>query len=156
MAKSGVFGNKMIKKMDFLKIHLGDLIKKTVEENEIEISRICNFIKCTELDVHRMYESKSLNTEVLLRWCKLLEYDFFRLYSQHLILYAPALGNNETMIKKEKKISLPQFKKNIYTKQVIDFILEEISTNQKTKQQVMDRYNIPKTTLYRWISKYGK
>ena len=156
MVKSGVFGNKMIKKMDFLKIHLGDLIKKTVEENEIEISRICKFIKCTELDVHRMYESKGLNTEVLLRWCKLLEYDFFRLYSQHLILYAPALGNNETMIKKEKKISLPQFKKNIYTKQVIDFILEEISTNQKTKQQVMDRYNIPKTTLYRWISKYGK
>lgn len=142
--------------MDFKEIHLGDLIKKTVEENEIDILRICNFIKCSELDIHRMYESKSLNTEVLLRWCKLLEYDFFRLYSQHLILYSPTSGNINPLIKKEKKVSLPQFKKNIYTKQVIDFILEEISNKANTRQQIMDKYNIPKATLYRWISKYGK
>ena len=55
----------------------------------------------------------------------------------------------------ENKTSAPQFRKNIYTKEVIDFILEQISTEEMTKNQVIERYRIPKTTLYKWISKYG-
>ena len=33
-----------------------------------------------------MYEVKSLDTEILLRWSKLVEYDFFRLYL-HIIAW---------------------------------------------------------------------
>ncbi len=33
-----------------------------------------------------MYKQKNLDTEMLLKWSKLLEYDFLRIYSQHLIL----------------------------------------------------------------------
>lgn len=141
--------------MDFKDLHLGKLIQKVTEENEIDTLRISNFLKCSELDIQRMYQSKGLNTEVLLRWSKLLEYDFFRLYSQHLILYSPQTKNENSPGQKLKKLSLPQFKKNIYTKQVIDFILEEISTGEKTTTQIMDQYNIPKATLYRWMKKYG-
>lgn len=100
-----------------------------------------------------MYKHKSLDTEILLRWCKLLEYDFFRIYSQHLILYAPPSTKKENP--KKKKSSLPKFRKNIYTKEVIEFILGKIESGEMTKNQVMERYSIPKTTLYKWISKYG-
>ena len=99
-----------------------------------------------------MYKSSSIDKETLLKWSKLLGYDFFRIYTQHLILYAPpsaVISKNEN-----KKSSLPQFRKNIYTKEVIDFILDMIKTGEKTKIQVMEEYNIPKTTLYKWISKH--
>ena len=98
-----------------------------------------------------MYTRENLPTDVLLKWSKLLEYDFFRMYSQHLILYAPPSANEKT---ERQKTTLPQFRKNIYTKEVIDFILEMIKTGEKTKTQVIEEYNIPKTTLYKWISKH--
>lgn len=101
-----------------------------------------------------MYSSQSLDAEILLKWCKLLEYDFFRIYSQHLILYAPPAANEKIEQQKDKKTNLPQFRKNIYTKEVIDFILELIANGEKTKKQVIEEYRIPKTTLYKWISKY--
>jgi DNA invertase Pin-like site-specific DNA recombinase len=104
------------------------------------------------MDIAQMYASENIEVGLLLRWCKLLEYDFFRLYSQHLILYSPpsklieSFGNGKT--------SLPFFRKNIYTKEIIDFIIEQIDTGKKTKKQIVDEYKIPKTTLYKWINKY--
>ncbi|MDR6404059.1 MULTISPECIES: hypothetical protein [Chryseobacterium] len=54
-----------------------------------------------------------------------MEYDFFRIYSQHLILFAPQANiayNRRSGIKKESE--LPGFRKNIYTIEIINFILE--------------------------------
>jgi len=138
--------------MNFKNIHIGQMIKSAVKEREIEISRICNFLKCTEEEIQKMYESKGLDTEILLKWSKLLEYDFFRIYSQHMILYAPPSAEIET--KKKRKTVLPQFRKNIYTKEVIDFIIEQVSSGKMMKNEIIERYRIPKTTLYKWISKY--
>jgi len=139
--------------MNFKSIHIGQLIEQGVKDNEIEVSRICNFFKCSQDEVREMYLQKSLDSEILLRWSKLLEYDFFRLYSQHLILYAPPTTGLKT---KNQTISLPQFRKNVYTKEVIDFILEQIHTGEMSKIQITEKYKIPKTTLYKWINKYKK
>lgn len=136
----------------FKHIHIGTLINQLVTESGIELSRICNFMKCSEEQIQKMYLQENLPTDILLKWSKLLEYDFFRLYSQHLILYAPPSAQQNE--RKKSKFSLPQFRKNIYTKEVIDFILEQILSGEMTKTQVMERYRIPKTTLYKWISKY--
>ncbi|MFP3596990.1 transposase [Chryseobacterium sp. SIMBA_029] len=141
-------------KFELKNIHIGDCIKRMVNEKEILIHRICNFHKVSEDDILKMYNQKSLDTEVLLKWCKLLEYDFFRIYCQHLILFAPKNKSENTI--SNIQTSLPQFKKNIYTKQVVDFILELINTGQKTKLQIIEEYRIPKTTLYKWISKYNQ
>ena len=111
-------------------------------------------MKCTTEEVEQMYRQKSMDTEILLKWSKLLEYDFFRIYTQHLILYAPPSAETKTVKKANKKITFPQFRKNIYTKEIIDFILEQIETKQKTIKQVIEEYKIPKTTLYKWISKH--
>jgi len=128
------------------------MIKVLVSERRIEPPRICNFLKCTKEDIEEMFESENMDTEVLLKWSKLLEYDFFRIYSQHLILYAPPISEKG---KQSKKISLPQFRKNIYTKEVINFILDRIYAGEMTKNEVIDRYKIPKTTLLKWIVKHG-
>ena len=140
--------------MNFKSIHIGILINKAVTESGIEMSRFCNFFKCSTDDISEMMNAKSIDTETLLKWCKLLEYDFFRIYTQHLILYAPTSAETKTVKKANKKITFPQFRKNIYTKEIIDFILEQIETKQKTIKQVIEEYKIPKTTLYKWISKY--
>lgn len=139
--------------MNFKNIHIGTLINQAVTESGIAMSRICNFMKCEEEEVKQIYLQENLSTDILLKWCKLLEYDFFRIYSQHLILYAPVSADNENT--KTQKTNLPQFRKNIYTKEVISFILEQISTGEMTKNEVMEKYKIPKTTLYKWISKYN-
>ena len=127
------------------------MVETKVAESGIEISRICNFFKSSEEEIKEMFLQDNLPTDILLKWSKLLEYDFFRLYSQHLILYAPPATTRE---KQDKPSKLPQFRKNIYTKEVIDFILEQITTKEMTKTQVIEHYRIPKTTLYKWISKY--
>ena len=128
------------------------MIKERIAESEMETLRICNFFNCTEDEVIEMYQQENLPTDILLKWSKLLEYDFFRIFSQHLILYAPSSAKEK---QKSKKTTLPQFRKNIYTKEVIDFILELIDTGKKTKFQIIEEYKIPKTTLYKWISKYN-
>ncbi|MFN1218168.1 transposase [Chryseobacterium kwangjuense] len=139
---------------NFKEIHIGELIKKRTSELKIDPFRICQFFHTDEKEIERMYLAESIDTEHLLRWSKLLEYDFFRLYSQHLILYAPPSGNKEEHVKKKQTSNLPQFRKSIYTVELINFILELIKTGQKTKLEVIEDYRIPKTTLYKWISKY--
>ncbi|SHF38524.1 transposase [Chryseobacterium sp. OV279] len=136
--------------MNYKDIHIGIIIQKTVVESGIEPGRITNFFKCTEEEIKKMYSHADLATDLLLKWCKLLEFDFFRIYCQHLILYAPVSAK----IKKQK-VNRSQFRKNVYTKEMIDFIIEQINTHEKTKQQIIDEYRIPKTTLYKWVNKYN-
>lgn len=133
-------------------IFLGKYIEDRIKECGISYDRIARFIDWPEKDLPKIFESKSIDTDTLLRLSKVLEYDFFRLYSQHLIFYAPVAAINPEP--KEKKTALPQFRKNIYTQEVIDFVLRLIRTNEKTISQVIEEYRIPKSTLYRWISKY--
>jgi len=131
-------------------IHIGKAIKELVDQKEIAIERICNFLSKDEDFVNNVYESKSIDTDILLRWSKLLEYDFFRLYSSHLILYAPPSAVNKS---KEKSDKAPQFRKNIYTQEIKDFIIKKIDLREMTQADVIKEYSIPKSTLHRWLQK---
>jgi len=139
----------------FKDIHVGKLIQLAVKEQEIEEDRIANFLKIDKDEIEKMYQMKSMETELLLRWSKLLEYDFFRIFSQHLVWYAPT-RNKEKKKKTEKKSKLPQFRKNIYTAELIKFIVELVQSGEKTRGQIIEEYNIPRNTLYRWLTKYEK
>lgn len=139
---------------NFKDIHIGSLLLGRVSEKEISISRICDFLNCTANEVVDSYEKKSLDSEVLLRWSKLLEYDFFRVYSHHLILYSPP--SSMDLSKVSKSSTLPKFRKSLYTKEVIDFILDLINTGAKSRAQVIQEYKIPKSTLHKWVTKYSK
>ena len=141
--------------MNYKNIHIGQMIKARITECEIESERICNFMNSTDREIEETLKQENVSTEELLKWSKLLEYDFFRLYSQHLIFYAPPSAEHNKKKENVSKGELPTFRKNIYTKEIIDFILEQVSSGEMTKTQVMEKYKIPKTTLYKWISKYN-
>lgn len=143
--------------IDFKNIHIGQMIKNRVNEINIDINRICKFLKCTEEEVRQTYLLESIDSHVLLRWSKLLEYDFFRVYSQHILLYTSVHRDkcSEKNKSRNNASPLPQFRKNIYTKEIIEFILNIITSGEMTKLQVIERYKIPKTTLYKWTSKYN-
>ncbi|WPO89267.1 transposase [Chryseobacterium sp. HR92] len=128
------------------------MIEQKIAESEIEICRICSFLNVTEADLKLIYGSASIDSDLLLRISKLTDYDFFRIYSQHLILYSPPKG----LQIQQDKTGLPVFKKGIYSREVIEFILELIITGRKTKSQIIKEYRIPKTTLYKWIIKFQK
>lgn len=136
---------------NFKEIHMGQYISHRIKELAVDKQCILKFLKISESDLSVILSSSSIDCEVLLRFSKLLEYDFFRLYSQHLILYSPSSIN----VTKNKKSLLPKFQKNIYTREIIYFILEMISVGKMSKQQVIEEYRIPKTTLYKWIDKYN-
>ncbi|WP_426478044.1 transposase [Chryseobacterium sp. CBSDS_008] len=133
-------------------IHMGELISKRARELDIDESRIASFFSLSISEVTAMYEEKSIDSGFLLMWSKLLEYDFFRIYSQHLILYAPASGMLDT--KSSHRSGMPKFRKSIYTKEVIDFMIELVNTGQKTISAITAEYGIPKTTLHKWVAKY--
>lgn len=142
-------------KFDFKNIHIGQAVKSRVSESEdIDISRICKFFNCDEQKILLMYTCENLETDILLKWSKLLEYDFFRIYTQHLILYSPPFSSG---YKKPENgnLTLPKFRKNIYTKELIEFIIEMVETGTKSKKDIIEDYRIPKTTLYKWLSKYN-
>ncbi|WP_343641762.1 MULTISPECIES: transposase [Chryseobacterium] len=136
--------------MLYKEIHIGKFIKERVDENEITVERICKFLGKDEETVEMMYDSSSMDTDLLLRWSKLLEYDFFRLYSSHLILYAPPSAINKNSQKSEKT---PYFRKNIYTQEIKDFIMKRITSGEMTQSEVIKEYSIPKSTLHRWLQK---
>ena len=137
---------------NFKEIHIGQLIYNIVNYKNIEESRIKNFFNNQDLDLNEVYKLKDVNTEDLLKWSKLLRYDLFRIYSQHLMLYANIESLTEKVVVNDQ---IPIFKKSIYTKEVILFICELIKNKEKTFDQVLKEYNIPKTTLYRWLKKYN-
>ena len=136
--------------MLYKEIHIGQFIKERVDEKEITIERICNFLNQDEETIENTYTSKSVDTEILLRWSKLLEYDFFRLYSSHLILYAPPSAVNKNAQKSEK---IPYFRKNIYTQEIKEFIIKRIQSGEMSQNDVVREYSIPKSTLHRWLQK---
>lgn len=140
---------------NFKYIHIGKMLESAVLESGIEESRICKFLNCNSSEISKMYLSPSIDSHLLLRWSKLLEYDFFRVYTQHLILFAPPQKGKRNKINKVK-LSLPNFKKNIYTEEIINFLLELIANGEKSKKDIVEQYGIPKTTLYKWITKREK
>ena len=52
--------------MNFKEIHIGNLIKQAVTESGIEISRICNFFKYNQEEIEKMYQAKSLETDIVI------------------------------------------------------------------------------------------
>ena len=63
-------------KTDFKDIRIGQFIAKRVQECDMDNVRICNFFRCSQEEVEEMYKKQDLCTELLLKWSKLLSYDF--------------------------------------------------------------------------------
>lgn len=141
---------------NFKHIHIGKLIELRMQECDISIVRASKFLSVSEDDIEQMYSFQSLDSDVLLRWSKLLKYDFFRIYSQHLILYSPQHTPKKEIAERKEKARLPVLKKNIYTQEIVNYLVELVQTDKMTCRQLQDRYNIPATTIFRLINKAQK
>ncbi|WP_368045317.1 transposase [Gilvimarinus gilvus] len=42
----------------------------------------------------------------------------------------------------------------MYTKEIIDFVLNLYTEEKKKIQEISNEYNIPKNTIHNWIKKY--
>ncbi|MBL1221918.1 transposase [Chryseobacterium sp. L7] len=136
--------------MNLKKIHIGSLVKSKVDEHSMPVERIMKFFSCTEEEIGEMYSQESMDTLKLLRWSKLLSFDFFRIYTGHLVLYSPPTRKDKAVKVGNSKI---EFRKSIYTEEVKNFVLNKIKTGKLTSGEVVARYRIPKTTLYKWMKK---
>jgi hypothetical protein len=143
--------------MDYKNIHIGTHIKHIAGLRNLSISRACSFLKCSHKDIKEMYTKKSLDSDLLLGWCKLLDYNFFMFYHSHLQLYKPSAS-----IAKLKNVEISNderenyvFRKNLYMPEIIDWLLSKLDQDELTVKEIIAIYNIPKTTIYRWKKKRG-
>lgn len=65
-----------------LNVHIGEEIKKRIKEKGITIVWFSSQLSCTRANVYKIFEKKSLDTDLLLRISVILDYDFFELYSE--------------------------------------------------------------------------
>lgn len=135
-------------KFDFKNLHIGNIIKRRVEELGINPCDVISQIPFSNLE--ELYCKKDLDVELLLTLSKLLSFDLFRIYSQHLILYS---SSHPKTLNREPGYQ-PVFNRNLYTKDIVDFILELHSRGIKSYTQIHRDYNIPRSTLQKWITKY--
>ncbi|MBM3404376.1 MAG: transposase [Bacteroidetes bacterium] len=143
----------------FRKIDIGRLVLTRMEERNISLERMAERMGVGEPDLQRILANGDISCSILLRICKILEYDFFRIYSNHLILYAPPNMQIKSFGKNNHEISaaaskLPVFRKNTYTPEIIMHILEKIRSGEMTPMEIIHKYHIPKTTIYKWKRKY--
>lgn len=140
--------------MDYKNIHIGTHIKNIADIKNLSISRASLFLKCSHKDIEEMYSKKSLDSELLLQWCKLLDYNFFMFYHSHLQLYKPSASTTKLNNKVDKNENQNYvFKKNLYMPEIIDWILEKLNKGELTIKEIIEIYNIPRTTIYRWKRK---
>jgi transposase-like protein len=140
---------------NYKNIHIGNIIEDIVALKDIDRNRICNFFSCEDSYIDKMYASKSLDTDSLLRWCKLLDYNLFMYYHTHLQLYSPRSATAQVYDQETKPIGKYSFKKNYYSPFIKDFLLEMINDGRMTIAEIQNKYQIPKTTIYRWKKKTG-
>lgn len=138
----------------FLKnIHIGQYVEARMKELKLDENRVCRFLNVDSKALNKLIKQESVDTKHLLGLSKILQYDFFRLYSQHLIFYSP-LSADAPEISGKEKTNLPRFRKNIYTQELIEFVISQIHNKNKSIKQIVEEYRIPKTTLYKWLSKH--
>jgi predicted transcriptional regulator len=138
-----------------MKIHIGDLIRRKLEESGMDKTVFANRIKKSYPTTLNIFKKSSIKTDDLLKISKVLKYDFFRIYSADIQLTCPKATNNVRIgsSKNTDTTALPRFKKNLYTTEFIDTLVKDINEGKMTRYEAMKKYELPKTTLYRWCRK---
>src|SRR5690606_19355777 len=83
-------------------IHMGKLMNQVWKQKNISIEQTLDSLKCNEEDVYKMLKKKSINTDKLLKWSRLLKYHFFKIYSQHLNPFTPKILEERSTMGKGK------------------------------------------------------
>ena len=71
-------------------IFIGEEIKKVVKERKVTVSWLARELGCHRTNIYRIFDSASVDTDILLRLSIILKFDFFSLYSNIIDLKAVA------------------------------------------------------------------
>lgn len=63
-------------------MHVGKLIKQKMEEQGRTVVWLSRQLSCCRTNVYKIYEKESIDTNLLMRISKVLDYDFFGHISQ--------------------------------------------------------------------------
>lgn len=134
-------------------IHIGNIISQIIIEKKIDINELKARLGMSTRTFNKTLSSRSLDASVMLKWSKVLRYDFFRLYSSHLMLHH---GISNTLSKKTDDVNIQgiHIRKNVYTKEMIQFLINKVRNQEMTAMEIISQYAIPKTTFYKWLQKY--
>lgn len=59
------------------KFHLGHRIRTVFESNQMSVSEFARQIHCERTNVYTIFNRRTIDTDLLARICKVLEYNFF-------------------------------------------------------------------------------
>lgn len=65
-------------------IHVGSIIKETLQKKGKSVTWFANEMCCTRTNVYKIFRKKSIDTDIIWRASQVLEYDFFAVMSQKL------------------------------------------------------------------------
>ena len=82
------------------KVLIGELIKKQFHQSGLSIEGFAKSIGCNRDNVYDIFRRERINTDQLLKISKILKFDFFKTYSEHI--------NKETMIQVCITINIPR------------------------------------------------
>ena len=68
-------------------IHIGNIIKKQFEEQAISVSLFAKQLCCDRTNIYSIFNRERIDTELLKKISIALNHDFFKYYSEELMLY---------------------------------------------------------------------
>lgn len=78
-------------------MHIGHLIRQKVEEKKIPVVRLADELSYSRTNLYKIFSKRSIDTEVLMRLSRILEFDFFSLYSEKLCGREDSAGSGGTV-----------------------------------------------------------
>ena len=66
-------------------MHIGKLIKEKVKEKNKTSVWLAQQMSYSRTNIYKLYDKKSIDTDVLFRISAILDFDFFSLYSEHML-----------------------------------------------------------------------
>jgi hypothetical protein len=65
-------------------VHIGELIKQKLKQKRKSVVWFSGELSCSRTNVYKIFSKQSIDTADLMRICKILDFDFFELYSAEL------------------------------------------------------------------------
>ena len=65
-------------------MHIGQEIKNKIREKNISIVSFAHQLAYTRANIYKILDKKSIDTDLLIRISAILQYDFFKHFSQEL------------------------------------------------------------------------
>ena len=66
-------------------MHIGKLIREKVKEKHKTSVWLAQQMSYSRTNIYKLYDKKSIDTDVLFRISAILDFDFFSLYSEHML-----------------------------------------------------------------------